>query len=52
MPVVEIVAGLIQLLIQLTGGHEEARRAITEDEQRRANAAADAVAAARVLSGT
>ncbi len=50
MPVGEIILGLINLLIGLTGSHEEARRAITEDEQRRANAAADAVAAARILA--
>ncbi len=51
MPVAEIVLGLITLLTKLVGGHENARRAITEDEQRQANAAADAVAAARVLAG-
>ena len=49
----ELIQAAVALLIGLLGGsHEEARKAITEDEARRANAAADAVAAARVLSGT
>ncbi len=47
----ELVASLINALVILMGGHENARQAITEDEAKRANAAADAVAAARVLAG-
>ena len=50
MPVAEAIVLLIQVLVKLAGGHEKARRAISEDEQRQANAAADAVAAARVLA--
>ncbi len=48
----ELVAAIINALVLLMGGHENARQAITEDEAKRANAAADAVAAARILSGT
>jgi len=52
MEIAEVVALLIKLLITVLGSHAEARKAISEDEAKRANAAADAVAAARVLSGT
>lgn len=46
----ELVAALINALVLLVGSHEEARKTITEDEAKRANAAADAVAAARILA--
>ena len=49
----EIIRAAVALLLGLLGGkHEEARKAISEDEARQANAVADAVAAARVASGT
>lgn len=49
----ELIQGAVSLLLGLLGGkHEEARKAISDDEARRANEVADAVAEARVLSGT
>lgn len=46
----QLIAALINALVILVGSHDEARKVITEDEARRANEAADAVAAARVLA--
>lgn len=51
MNVQDIVMGLIQLLVQILGSHEKAKAAITEDEVRTANAAADIVAAGRRATG-
>jgi hypothetical protein len=51
MEVVELVAKLVSLLIDAVG-HEKAQQLISEETQRRANAAADAVAAAREAAGT
>lgn len=53
MPVTQLILGLVSLLIDaLDGDDEKAQQLISEEAKRRANAAADAVAAARVLSGT
>lgn len=48
--VTDIILGLIRIIIDAVG-HERAHQLISEEEQRRANAAADAVAAARVAAG-
>ena len=49
----ELIQAAVALLLGLLGGkHEEARKAIADDEARQANSVADAVAAARVASGT
>ena len=48
---VEIVIRLIGLIVDLVGP-EKAQLLVSEETQRRANAAADAVATARILSGT
>ncbi len=41
---------LVQLLLELVG-HDEAHQMVSDEAKRRANVAADAVAAARVLAG-
>ncbi len=52
MTVLEIlIASLVKALYDAVG-HDEAHRLITDEDKRRAYALADAVAAARVLSGT
>jgi hypothetical protein len=50
MPVGEIVVALVGLLLDAVG-HEKAQQLVSEEARRRANAVADAVAAARVLAG-
>jgi hypothetical protein len=51
MSILEIVKGILSLVLDLVP-HEEAQQLLSEEAQRRANDAADAVAKARVLSGT
>lgn len=49
----ELIQAAVALLVDLLGGsHDSARKAISDDEAKRANAAADAVAAARIVAGT
>lgn len=49
MGVIELAARLVVLLLDAVG-HEKAHQLISEEVRRRANAEADAVAAARKLS--
>ncbi len=52
MPLTNLILGLASLLLDALGGDsEKAQGLISEEAKRRANAAADAVAAARVLAG-
>lgn len=46
----QLILGLIQIIIDAVG-HEKAQQLVSEEGKRRANAAADAVAAARELAG-
>lgn len=51
MMLAEFIMSLVRLIVDAVG-HEEAHRMVSEEAKRRANAEADAVAAARVLAGT
>lgn len=46
----ELILGLVRLIIDAVG-HDEAQRLVSEEAKRRANDAADAVAAARKAAG-
>ncbi len=46
-----LIIELVKLLVGAVG-HEKAHQLVSEETQRRANAEADAVAAARVATGT
>ena len=50
MPVIEEVIGALVSIIVEAVGHEKALQLVSEEAQRRANVAADAVAAARIVA--